>query len=78
MKNYKNGAEKSGQEKGKNQNGKKGPEKTAEQQERNEKKEKEIPEDKRAERFLVLCSRLCCHIFDPRSFVTSTLFIKQG
>lgn len=73
MKKSENRLKESCQEKGKDKDGKEGPEKTAEQQERDQKKQEKIPEDKRAEWFLGLCFRLCFHLLGPCSVMT-TLF----
>ena len=73
MKKSENRLKESSQEKRKDKNGKEGPEKTAKQQERDQKKQEKIPEDKRAEWFLGLCFRLCFHLLGPCSVMT-TLF----
>ncbi|HKJ15151.1 MAG: hypothetical protein OER59_05280 [Desulfobulbaceae bacterium] len=73
MKKSENRLKESCQEKRKDKNGKEGPEQTAKQQERDQKKQEKIPEDKRAEWFLGLCFRLCFHLLGPCSVMT-TLF----
>ena len=73
MKESENRLKESCQEKRKDKNGKEGPEKTAKQQERDQKKQEKIPEDKRAEWFLGLCFKLCFHLLGPCSVMT-TLF----
>jgi len=73
MKKSENRLKESCQEKRKDKNGKEGPEQTAKQQERDQKKQEKIPEDKRAEWFLGLCFKLCFHLLGPCSVMT-TLF----
>ena len=73
MKESENRLKESCQEKRKDKNGKEGPEKTAKQQERDQKKQEKIPEDKRAEWFLGRCFRLYFHLLGPCSVMT-TLF----
>jgi hypothetical protein len=77
MKESENRLKKSCQEKGEDEDGKEGPEKAAEQQERDQKNQEKIPEDKGAEGFFGLGFRLCFHSFDPCSLMR-TLFIRPA
>ena len=77
MKDSENRLKESCQEKGKDKDGKEGPEKTAEQQERDQEKQEKIPESKGTEWFLGLCFRLCSHLLYTCGIMTS-LFIRQA